>query len=159
MTYKIASESQIAAYNQHPLHFGLFGTAAENGFEYAIPPNPNPGASCFSQQAAWAHDSIEIVYIFGHVHIGAVNQSLIDVESSRSLVVSLPEYDFAGYLSRIDNDIKVNRLILTKDKVYRTVSCYSNRDHGYSGVMSLWGIFFLNLDNPLDDIDFETDEK
>ena len=147
--YISADDQAAAAYLDDPLLFSLFGTSHNGGdFEYAIPPNSEDGVMCMSSEAEWKYDSIEIFFILGHVHIGAVNQSLVDKSDNRTLVVAHPHYDYAGFIDDIRTDIKTSPLVMSKGSTYKTVACYSNRDHGYSRVMSLWAVYYRNLDHP-----------
>ena len=155
------NDPEVVRWTDNPVQMGLIGTAPDSDFEFEIPPSHEDGCSCPSSEVRWDYDSIEIFFAFGHVHIGAVNQTLSRVEPTGKqvdLAFSKTEYAPSGFLNRISNHILVPHLILQRGSVYRTTACYTNRDEGYAGVMALWGVWFRNLDNPSVHLNFEDDK-
>ena len=161
LVYEVTDDPEVVRWTDNPVQMGLIGTAADSDFEFEIPPSHEDGCSCPSSEVRWDYDSIEIFFAFGHVHIGAVNQTLSRVEPTGKqvdLAFSKTEYAPSGFLNRISNHILVPHLILQRGSVYRTTACYTNRDEGYAGVMALWGVWFRNLDNPSVHLNFEDDK-
>jgi len=96
----------------------------------------------FVYDDTWDKGDSTIVVAYGHIHIGAINMTLVDITNDNTLAVATPIYDESGsYIISIDSEFEP---IDIKDGTKLRITSYYSTEHNYKEVMSLfqiWGTF------------------
>lgn len=148
LIYDDVPADKVEAMKADQMQFDIWGNNVEDDAEFPIPPGAIGGAQCVPSDTVYNLDTIDVHSIRGHIHIGAINETLIEKSSGRLLASAYPVYDEFDFLVQVKTKLEVPKLILQRGTTYTTIACYKNRIEGYTGVMALWAGFYKNLDRP-----------
>ena len=139
---RVSNATDIARFQANPIRFDLFGPTVNNDGSLPIPGSALPGATCISGNHVHegARD-FNIYSLWGHLHIGAINETLIDATSGAVLAFAEPVYDDTGFLVQMNTSYDSKGITLKKGSIYTTIGCYENRPEGYGAIMVVW-VFF-----------------
>lgn len=146
--YEDVPDDKVEAIKADQMQFDIWGNNVEDDAEFPISPGPVGGATCISSDTVYNLDSIQVHSIRGHIHIGAINETLVDKATGQLLASAYPVYDEYDFLVQVNTKLEVPKLVLQRGSTYTTTACYKNRAEGYTGVMALWAGFYKNLDRP-----------
>jgi len=127
--------------NNLPVTYSIIGIKwDQENPEYPVPGDGGLGSvHVRSESFTWSYPNSTLVLALGHIHIGSVNISLIDVSKNKTIMSSKPTYDENNFVVSITRAAPDYPMIQGHE--YKVVSVYDN-SRPYGGVMGLIQIFF-----------------